>query len=104
MIGPFLRVFGSLAQIHPCLRFASNLAVREREHMVQVLSARLRKLRPAEECGGTSEVFLCYGPPQKKARRRVKSENVKDVHFNAKMALRNFARGPRSLEEMFDPG
>ena len=73
--------------------------------MVQVLSARLRKLRPAEECGGTSEVVLCYGLPQKKARRRaVKSENVKDVHFNAKMALRNFARGPRSLEEMFDPG
>ena len=29
--------------------------------MVQVLSARLRKLRPAEECGGTSEVVLCYG-------------------------------------------
>ena len=25
--------------------------------MVQVLSARLRKLRPAEECGGTSEVM-----------------------------------------------
>ena len=29
--------------------------------MVQVLSARLGKLRPAEECGGTSEVVLCYG-------------------------------------------
>ena len=29
--------------------------------MVQVLSARLRKLRPAEEFGGTSEVVLCYG-------------------------------------------
>ena len=60
MIGPFLRVFGSLAQMRSCLRFASNLAVRERT-MVQVLSARLRKLRPAEECGGTSEVVLCYG-------------------------------------------
>ena len=32
VIGPFLRVFGSLAKIHPCLRFASNLAVRERTY------------------------------------------------------------------------
>ena len=69
--------------------------------MVQVLSARLRKLRPAEECDGTSEVFLCYGSPQKKARRR--SEESVKVQFNSKMVSMDFARGPRSLQEMFDP-
>ena len=32
VIGPFRCVFGSLAQMRRCLRFASNLAVRERTY------------------------------------------------------------------------
>ena len=32
VIGQFLRVFGSLSQIHPCLSSASDLAVRERTY------------------------------------------------------------------------
>ena len=32
VIGVFLRVFGSVAQMRSCLRFASNLAVRERTY------------------------------------------------------------------------